>query len=204
MLNGEYKVAQYGQWDGYPDGQGLTALTFLRDTMDKPRFMSSLEQTFQPTREQIDQWYRDAGADDEAIETGWISMGVSENFKLHHPSMSRDTGAKILSMIQSANGAVPLRIDADSAGDSLSCEWVWLADFDKGTFEAFKGFNTSPLPEGERFASFPLHPGGHTFKDNGGEPYRYHQCKFVASWPLDALPTDDDFLAAFKSNDGEE
>ena len=24
------KVAQYGQWDGYPSGQGLTALNFLR------------------------------------------------------------------------------------------------------------------------------------------------------------------------------
>jgi hypothetical protein len=24
------KVAQYGQWDGYPSGQGVTALNFLR------------------------------------------------------------------------------------------------------------------------------------------------------------------------------
>ena len=33
-LDGQYKVAQYGQWDGYPEGQGITALTFLRDKMD--------------------------------------------------------------------------------------------------------------------------------------------------------------------------
>lgn len=26
----EVKVAQYGQWDGYPDGQGKRILTFLR------------------------------------------------------------------------------------------------------------------------------------------------------------------------------
>lgn len=28
-LDGQYKVAQYGQWDGYPEGQGITVLTFL-------------------------------------------------------------------------------------------------------------------------------------------------------------------------------
>lgn len=33
-LDGQYKVAQYGQWDGYPEGQGITVLTFLRDKMD--------------------------------------------------------------------------------------------------------------------------------------------------------------------------
>lgn len=29
--NGEIKVAQYGQYDGYPSGQGLTALRLCRD-----------------------------------------------------------------------------------------------------------------------------------------------------------------------------
>ena len=31
-MDGEFKVAQYGQWDGYPEGQGLTILEFLRST----------------------------------------------------------------------------------------------------------------------------------------------------------------------------
>ena len=29
--NGEYKVAQYGQWDGYPEGLGATLLNFLKN-----------------------------------------------------------------------------------------------------------------------------------------------------------------------------
>lgn len=37
-LDGQYKVAQYGQWDGYPEGQGITVLTFLRDKMDLELF----------------------------------------------------------------------------------------------------------------------------------------------------------------------
>lgn len=34
--NNEMKVAQYGQWDGYPKGQGKTVLEFLhKANMDK-------------------------------------------------------------------------------------------------------------------------------------------------------------------------
>lgn len=28
--NGEYKVAQYGQWDGYPEGLGVQLLKYLK------------------------------------------------------------------------------------------------------------------------------------------------------------------------------
>ena len=28
--NGEYKVAQYGQWDGYPEGLGCQLLKYLK------------------------------------------------------------------------------------------------------------------------------------------------------------------------------
>ena len=41
-IDGEYKVAQYGQWDGYPEGQGLTALHFLRDEMDAEKFKTAV------------------------------------------------------------------------------------------------------------------------------------------------------------------
>ena len=29
--NGEYKVAQYGQWDGYPEGLGIQLLKYLKE-----------------------------------------------------------------------------------------------------------------------------------------------------------------------------
>ena len=29
----EYRIAQYGQWDGYPEGQGAAILEFLKSPM---------------------------------------------------------------------------------------------------------------------------------------------------------------------------
>lgn len=33
ILNGQMKVNQYCQWDGYPDGRGIDVLTFMRDIL---------------------------------------------------------------------------------------------------------------------------------------------------------------------------
>lgn len=188
--DGEYKVAQYGQWDGYPDGQGLNALTFLRDELDREKFFAGLSRICEPDQATVDRI-------NAHIDRGGRVIDIC-------PSLSRDTCAKILGVIQNSTEPVPLRLDVDYAGDSLSCEWIWLADFDKGTFEAFKGFNKEPLDASERFAATPLEPRGYTFRDGDGEPYRYHQCKFVASWPLDKLPDDETFLATFRNPDEDE
>ena len=50
---GEYKIAQYGQWDGYPDGQGVVALSFLRERMDLEKFKKALDNTRQITEEEF-------------------------------------------------------------------------------------------------------------------------------------------------------
>ena len=35
VQDGELKVAQYGQWDAYPSGQGAVVLNFLRTKVDE-------------------------------------------------------------------------------------------------------------------------------------------------------------------------
>ena len=41
--NGEIKIAQYGQWDGYPSGQGATILKFCRDKNNLERLEKCLD-----------------------------------------------------------------------------------------------------------------------------------------------------------------
>lgn len=41
--NNEYKVAKYGQWDGYPSGQGAGILEFLKGSFNKALFIQKLD-----------------------------------------------------------------------------------------------------------------------------------------------------------------
>lgn len=188
-IDGEYKVAQYGQWDGYPDGQGMTALHFLRDKMDLERFKAALRKCSYISAEELTTLWKQYGADDQ----GFVSMKGSEAMKRDHPEFSRDTGADILEIIQNHLDGMKLQDQLPFAADGLFCEWAWVVDFDAGTFEGFEGFNQTPLSEDDRFYFLREHEEGD-----------YHGVRLAAKWNPDALPTDEDFLAAFKEEDEEE
>lgn len=192
QLDGKYPIAQYGQWDGYPSGQGLTVLKFLR-TMDREKFVAALGRTFKPTDEQIKHWWLDVGHDIEKSD-GFVSYDIANQFSKNHPSLSRDTGGRILQMVQDSAEPVPLYDQISFAADGLFCEFAYVVDLDKNTFEVFQGFNKEPLAEGERF--FGTTSGE---RDNG-----YTPVKHVKTYPLDALPTNEQFLADLEPNEDEE
>ena len=136
---GEYRVAQYGQWDGYPEGAGVSILRFLRDEMDEFLFRIRLSR-FNFVNENNDI----AKRIDKAFENGIGSYCF--------PEFSRDTGCDTLPMIQ--NGMTTTRYLSnriDFAAESLFCEWAYVVDFNHRTFEVFQGFNKTPLEENERF-----------------------------------------------------
>lgn len=75
-----------------------------------------------------------------------------------------------------------LRNEIKFAGDSLFCEYAYVVDFDKNTFEIYRGFNKEPLPESERFYSRkPVNE-------------EYYPVKFVHSFNINELPTEKEFL----------
>lgn len=174
FYKGEYRIAQYGQWDHYPEGQGKIALEFVRDTMDRERFQEKLLKLRDMTPE-----------DGERIDK-------VKDWPRAYPQLSRDAGAKILTMVQDGEDGMIIKRNVAFAGDSVFCEWAWVIDLDKNTFEAFKGFNHDKLDASERFAGQPL--------DNP----EYQPVKFVKAWPLDALPSDDEFVAALTPADEDE
>ena len=53
---GEYKVAQYGQWDGYPSGIGVQILKFLK-CIDYHAFGKAIENVSFYTEEELDRTY---------------------------------------------------------------------------------------------------------------------------------------------------
>lgn len=182
-LDGKYPIAQYGQWDGYPSGQGLTVLGFCRN-MDRIAFTEKVRAASFLTE-----------ADVEAINARINAENIDDWSKVW-PELSRDTGGDILQMVMDCEPGIKLRNSIGFAGDSLFCEYAYVVDLDAGTLEVFYGFNQAPLAEGERFAN----PSLELEKSSNG----YTPVKHVKTYQLDALPTDEQFLADLEPKEEEE
>jgi len=179
MINNEYKIAQYGQWDGYPSGQGVTVLNFLRETnLDK--FKDTLGNVSFITE---DEW---SDIIENYTDGGSVILG-SENDKYWKENLThldRDIGAKVLEMVRDGE-ATKLNNRIGFAGNSLFCEYAYVIDFDKGTFEIYGGVNEEPIKEG-RFIS----GVDYLEKIDGYEPV-----KLIQEYKLDDLPDNDEFLS---------
>jgi hypothetical protein len=187
VKDNEYKVAQYGQWDGYPEGQGKLVLNFLLT----PENVKALESKLLKVR-----FIESEGRDKDFVEE--YNKNISgnktpEQAQWFEKYKSRDIGAKILTNIStSTDEEIILINNIDFAGDSLMCEWAYVIDLDKRTFEVYEGFNKVPISEDERFASF---------KKEDGD---YYQVKAVAEYSLESLPSEDTFLSELSTNDDDE
>lgn len=123
---GQYRIVQYGQWDGYPSGQGTTALEFLQDAENINKLRTALD------------------ADDSIIFE--IRPGDDSDARLQdHPALSCLAGAKILTLAIEATekSPMPVMLSLDSIADSIMIEWTWVVDLDNNTFECYSG-HTSP------------------------------------------------------------
>ena len=126
--NGITKVAQYGQWDHYPEGQGVSILGILTAdryaveelelALDKCRFVSEEE------RERIYDNYSQSFPDTQHLK----------KFSSMLPSFSRDTGGQILNVVRWSAGAVALTDESEFENDELFCEGVYIIDYKSNKF----------------------------------------------------------------------
>ena len=138
------KVAQYGQWDGYPSGQGKTVLKILRrmkrynqfpaflKQLEKARFMNDADQ------KEMDVFSKYIGSND-----GWMNDKQAQLYHAKYPYMSRDHGATILDLIYKSKDKEILLVDstefASGHGGVFGCEWVYVIDLDKMTLTVYDG-----------------------------------------------------------------
>lgn len=91
MIDGEYKIAQYGQWDGYPSGQGVTALEFLHETN-----LDEFKETMKATRFITEDEWKEII--DNHTDDGSVRLGSEHDkyWKENLAHLDRDLGAEIL------------------------------------------------------------------------------------------------------------
>ncbi len=120
-MNGEYKVAQYGHWDGYPEVLGVTILTFLK-SVNMESFKDAVSK---------------------------VSFLTKANRKLM-PDYDWTKDGEILNRIV-FDGVTKVENSIDFAKDSRLCEWAYVIDLDTNKFEVYRGFNKEPLSASDRF-----------------------------------------------------
>jgi hypothetical protein len=113
-------VAQYGQWDHYPEGQGVTLFYTLQDSDVVKNFIKKIPQIYYPSDEQLDVIYKSVTGDnpDEQV-----------------PSLTRNTGGEIFRVIAEWDDSpIPIVRDEAFEKDELFCEGVYTINLDTGFF----------------------------------------------------------------------
>lgn len=175
VIDNDYKIAQFGQWDGYPEGVGAKILQFLKEKMDRPLMEKRLREiTF---------------LNEEDINLINESGDIPAQF-------SRDIGGDILELVQNKVlvqrfGRYDWVMDKlfnrlSFAADSLFCEWCYVVDFDKNTFEVYEGF-VKEAHTGERFSDIQSEKTGR----------EYYPVKLVKTYDLNNLPSQEEFIEDF-------
>lgn len=184
VSKGEYKVAKYCQWDGYPEGQGCDLLKILKGTNLK-RLEENLSKVIPFNKERYQNDLMNLGLTKEDLEANFLSfdkLNIERKYLEVRRELSRNTGAEIVRIIAETEDKIEIHNDLDFAADSLFCEWCYVIDLDRNTFEVFRGFNEKPLNKKERFYFLQ--------KEN----MKYYPVKFLCEFDLNNLPTRDDFL----------
>lgn len=174
-----YRIAHYGQWDGYPSGQGISILNFLKSPMTE-QLKSNLKYCSWLTEDELEKLWKEFGIDKNQ---DYVDYDIYKDFCSKYPQLSRDTGAGILKIVANATGEIKLENNSDFSQDSLFCEWAYVIDFDKNTFEVYRGFNEAPLDESDRF-----------YTDNQEDDNGLYPVRLIKSFDLSALPSEEEFL----------
>lgn len=129
---GERKVAQYGQWDGYPKGQGLDILHFL-STIDLDKFNNEVSKL----RVANDEDYERINKFVDEIEIKKLSrdeekMELRSNAEWY--ALSRDCGSNLHQLVYDGKVQVVDLIDDEEA--HKHCVGFYTIDLQKKKFIA--------------------------------------------------------------------
>jgi hypothetical protein len=114
---GTERVRQYGQWDGYPEGQGVDILNFFTINKNKLKeYQANLEKIRVCTEAELDEIFK------------------KQDWDLKYPHLSRDCGARIHKLI--LDGKVPSVSHIDNNEARRWCEGFYTIDFKKNVFIA--------------------------------------------------------------------
>jgi hypothetical protein len=145
-LEGETKIALYGQWDGYPSYSGIQALEFLRNKDWQALLQSKLDLVEFVGDEEVDELYK------QFESTDW----ENKDFLNAYPGLHRDTGIGILAVVANAIAPIKTVDNTEFANDTLFCEGIYEVDFSTNKFTTIYAdnkvsYDLDDLPSDEEY-----------------------------------------------------
>ncbi|OAA67457.1 hypothetical protein ISF_03633 [Cordyceps fumosorosea ARSEF 2679] len=210
VYRGRWWIAQYGQWDGYPDVVGFQLVGILAAPGFPDELRAGLPHTYEPDENTLRHLLDDAqeasqildhlpAFDPATQELRDSQFQVFRRDPLNHyapelldmvPSVHRDTSAAVLVLAARATAEkpLPLQLQPEFANDGLFCEWSYVVDLDADLLEVYEG--ASRKTPGHRFAN--------VGPENASVP------TFITSVPFTRLNTYRDDRGAFVAMINEE
>ena len=145
---GTTRIAQYGQWDGYPSYSGIQALSFLRGKTNVDNLLAKLDNVEFVGDEEVDTLYK------QYESTDW----ENKDFLNAYPGLHRDTGIDILKVVANATTPIKSVDNTEFANDSLFCEGIYEVDFSTNKFtsnynDIVVEYDLNNLPSDEDYLS---------------------------------------------------
>jgi hypothetical protein len=133
IYEGETIVSQYGQWDGYPEGQGTTLFYTLQEEGTVEKFINNIPRIYYPNETEIEALF--APFMDGSMP-GFMTVASGDKLEDALPTLTRNTCGEIIRVIANYDKSpkIPISRDLEFENDALFCEAVYVVDLDKQTF----------------------------------------------------------------------
>lgn len=148
---GKVKVDQYGQWDGYPEGQGIEILKFLKNSNleQYEKKVSNLKKLNKKICDRINKEIQPIL--DEKLDPGLERFKLRENEEYY--ALSRDCGSDIHNLILYDKIKY---VDFCGKEGASWCEGFYTIDFNKNEFKVeyydiIKIYKLNNLPDEKQF-----------------------------------------------------
>lgn len=159
---GEKKVAQYGQWDGYPSGVGLGVLNFLKNKELFEKFEKNLSKVRFLDVEGVDKEFVESYDKNAPQWSNEPDKRTDEQKRWFETYCTRDLAEEVLKNIANSTDEEILLIDSES--EAMSGGWVeysYVINLKENTLgvyshvdqEPIKVYSLDDLPDDETFVS---------------------------------------------------
>lgn len=171
--NGEYKMAECCHYyQGLEEGAGVNILRFLNHEMDRSKFLKRVAKLQFFTEKQEKAFYKSS-----KTPPYHLSRGI--------------TAVEILKFVQDQERYKRLKLlNRIDVSKKYYCEWGYIIDFDKDTYEIYAGYNNSPLSNEERF----YHDGFLETINHPNGIIKIYPIKHIQSFSLSKLPDEEEFI----------